>query len=44
MSEQIKLTSYPEGWEKAKEMIDFIEDEQGKETFMIGLTGYLMRM
>lgn len=42
--EEIKFASYPEGWEKAKEMIDFIEDEDAKQAFMIGYANNLLRM
>lgn len=37
MEKEIKVNTYPEGWEFVKEKIDFIEDDGAKEGFMMGM-------
>lgn len=41
---QIKFNTYPEGWEKAKSMLDFLKTDEEREAFLTGIANYLYRM
>ena len=43
MNEKIPLTTYPQGWEEVKKMIDFTDDPKVKESFMRGLANSFLR-
>ena len=43
MNEKIPLTTYPQGWEEVKKMIDFTDDPKVKEAFMRGLANSFLR-
>lgn len=34
---EIKVSTYPEGWEYVKGLIDFTDDDGAKEGFMMGM-------
>ena len=42
-TDDIKLCDYPEGWEKAKQMLDFLPNEEAKEKFMISMAMSFLR-